>query len=278
MPSRPHRSRPGRAASRRRRSRPGPGGPGPGGPGAGVPWPGVPCRSGSRPGGAASGVPVPVVPVPAAAVPGPPVPAWPGPGRPRPGRATWPGRARPGHPGPGRACPPRAPAGRSGNRSGSRWPGISWPGVSWRRIRRPVCPGRVSAGTSACWPVPVSPGAAVRCTWRGTSGCASGGCLPSSSPALGPGSRRCRPADCAVTEPFTAGGPGLVLPRDRDPPGRGRMYRRTRSISRSRISRTPSDRVPGCQGMTKLRERHLSLPAVTGYGCHPVTERLLLIH
>jgi hypothetical protein len=79
-----------------------------------------------------------------------------------------------------------------------------------------------------------------------------------------------------VTEPFTAGGPGLVLPRDRDPPGRGRMYRRTRSISRSRISRTPSDRVPGCQGMTKLRERHPSLPAVTGYGCHAVTERLLL--
>ena len=79
-----------------------------------------------------------------------------------------------------------------------------------------------------------------------------------------------------MTEPFTAGGPGLVLPRDRDPPGRGRMYRRTRSISRSRISRTPSDRVPGCQGMTKLRERHLSLPAVTGYGCHAVTERLLL--
>ena len=74
----------------------------------------------------------------------------------------------------------------------------------------------------------------------------------------------------------SAGGPGLVLPRDRDPPGRGRMYRRTRSMSRSRISRTPSDRVPGCQGMTKQRERHLPLPAVTGYGCHAVTERLLL--
>ena len=85
-------------------------------------------------------------------------------------------------------------------------------------------------------------------------------------------SRRCRPAGGTATEPPTAGGPGLVLPRDRDPPGPGRMYRRTRSKSRSRISRTPSDRVPGGQRMTKLRERHLPLPAVTGYGSRTVTE------
>ena len=93
-------------------------------------------------------------------------------------------------------------------------------------------------------------------------------------PDLGarPWSRRCRPAGGTTTELPTAGGPGLVLPRDRDPPGPGRMYRRTRSKSRSRISRTPSDRVPGCQRMTKLRERHLSLPAVTGYGSRTVTE------
>ena len=98
--------------------------------------------------------------------------------------------------------------------------------------------------------------------------------------APGTWSRRCRPAGGTEAAPTAggprAGGPGLVLPRDRDPPGRGRMYRRTRSMSRSRISRTPSDRVPGCQGMTKQRERHLPLPAVTGYGCHAVTERLLL--
>ena len=140
----------------------------------------------------------------------------------------------------------------------------------------PVYPGRVSSAPAARRPVPVSPGAPVRRSRRGNSGCADGGtCPPPPSAALGPGSRRCRPASGAVTEPLTAGGPGLVLPRDRDPPGRGRMYRRTRSMSRSRISRTPSDRVPGCQGMTKLRERHLPLPAVTGYGCHAVTERLL---
>ena len=63
----------------------------------------------------------------------------------------------------------------------------------------------------------------------------------------------------------------MALPRDRGPRRAGRMYRRTRSISRSRICRTPSDRVPGCQSMPNQRERHLPLLSVTSYGTPSVT-------
>jgi hypothetical protein len=137
------------------------------------------------------------------------------------------------------------------------------PHLAWlRRTRRGNSAwGAGPAGPPLLSGVPAPPGIAVLTgglagTWPGTGAC----------------SRRCRPVGGTTAEPPTAGGPGLVLPRDRDPPGPGRMYRRTRSKSRSRISRTPSDRVPGCQGMTKLRERHLPLPTVTGYGSRTVTE------
>ena len=215
------------------------------------------------------------------------LPFRPGPTRPPPSRGYL-TQAYPTRPPRSRACvssacafrparsPDRVPAGRGSRRPGSAGPVSAGPVSAGPASVGPVYPGRVSAGTLRAGQFRSVLGRRAMHLARHLWLRDGGACLPSSSPALGPGSRRCRPADGAVTEPFTAGGPGLVLPRDRDPPGRGRMYRRTRSISRSRISRTPSDRVPGCQGMTKLRERHLSLPAVTGYGCHAVTERLLL--
>ena len=214
-----------------------------------------PREPGAGPLGA--GAPVPEAPVSAAA----PVPVVPGPPDPA---AGFPARlARcPDRFWPGRCWLDRCRPSRCGRTASPGGPG---------RIRRGN-PGRGDAGAalplSAAGPAPspvrVLTGAAAesarerRARGRGDAGRAGGtGTAPT---AGGP----------------RAGGPGLVLPRDRDPPGRGRMYRRTRSMSRSRISRTPSDRVPGCQGMTKQRERHLPLPAVTGYGCHAVTERLLL--
>ncbi len=193
------------------------------------------------------------------AVPGVPGPADPAPGAPRPAPAV------------------PAPAGPAPDGPASDGPAPD-DSVPYGSVPRPARPGLVRA----------------RRTRRGNSACAAGSTGPPTSrgparpviallagelsdtwPGAGTWSRRCRPAGGTLAEPPTAGGPGLVLPRDRDPPGPGRMYRRTRSKSRSRISRTPSDRVPGCQRMTKLRERHLPLPVVTGYGSRTVTERLL---
>lgn len=222
-------------------------------------------------------VPGRVVPVPAgsvqrapvlddpAAVASAPSPAW-------PWRADVPAARFPAVPG-----VPAVPGPR-----GVPVPGVPVPGVpvhtdpvqAVSRRAGPVPGEPVPEAPGPPGPVPESPRA--RFTRRGNSGGAGGAAgLALSSRVPGISSRRCRPAGGATAAP-TAGDSGLVLPRDRDLPARGRMYRRTRSISRSRISRTPSDRVPGCQGMTKQRERHLSLPAVTSYGCRTVTERLPL--
>ncbi len=233
-------------------------------------------------------------------------------GRSRPGLARflvspgagWPGswgprliRAGPGATGCGRPDP-RRPRSAAPGRGGTRavGPGSRWPRPRSHGVRRPRSAGPGPGGACAVCPGLWWPMGRARRTRRGNSTCGAGPAdppLPSRAPAPsviavltnrrtpGPVRKRGRGDAMArlggtTAEPPTAGGPGLVLPRDRDPPGRGRMYRRTRSMSRSRISRTPSDRVPGCQGMTKQRERHLPLPAVTGYGCHAVTERLLL--
>jgi hypothetical protein len=266
---------------------------GPVGPGPGWPGPGRPVPDWSFPPGAG---PVPGGP---GAVPGVPGPAGPAPGVPGPvpvaPAAAGLIRGVHGPPGLGRVV--SAPPVPGSGVPGSGVPGVCGPGPA-------ALGGHGPAGPDPAVPAPSAPAAdgsvpglarpapvRARRTRRGNSTCAAGSTgLPSSrAPAppviavltgeladtwsdAGTWSRRCRPAGGTMTEPPTAGGPGLVLPRDRDLPGPSRMYRRTRSKSRSRISRTPSDRVPGCQRMTKLRERHLPLPAVTVYGSRTVTE------